>query len=101
MMSAIVPSELEGAAIDLILKETWTLGVRVRPLTRYEAERETVQAETSFGKVEVKIKRLEGRAVGVSPEYEACRRIALEKGIPIQDVYRRVQREAEDTLIQP
>ena len=47
------------------------------------------------------LERLEGRAVGVSPEYEACRRIALEKGIPIQDVYRRVQREAEDTLIQP
>lgn len=101
MMSAIVPSELESAAIDLILKETSTLGVRVRPLARYEAERETVEVETSLGQVEVKIKRLEGRAVGVSPEYEACRRIALDKGIPIQDVYRRVQREAEDRLIQP
>jgi hypothetical protein len=100
MMSAIVPSELERAAIELILKETSTLGVRVRPLDRYEAERETVEAETSLGTVEVKIKRLEGRAVGVSPEYEACRRIALEKRIPIQDVYRRVQREAEDRLMQ-
>ena len=99
MMSAIVPSGLERAAVDLVLEETSTLGVRVRPVTRYEAERETVETETSLGVVQVKIKRLEGRAVGVSPEYEACRRIALERRMPIQDVYRTVQREAEDRLM--
>lgn len=99
MMSAIVPSGLERAAVDMVLEETSTLGVRVRPVTRYEAERETVETETSLGVVQVKIKRLEGRAVGVSPEYEACRRIALERRMPIQDVYRTVQREAEDLLM--
>ena len=99
MLSAIVPAEMENQAVDLIMKETPTLGVRVRPLARYEAEREEVEVETSLGRLRVKVKRLEGRNVGVSPEYEACREVALEQGMPLQEVYRVVQREAEDQLL--
>ena len=35
-----------------------------------------------------------GVVVGVAPEYEDCRRIALEMGIPFQEVYQRVLIEA-------
>ena len=100
MISAIVPSDLEPRAISLVLKETSTLGVRVRPLARYEAYRESIQIDTSLGRVAVKVKRLEGKRVGVSPEYEDCRRLALERGLPLQDVYRTVRREAEEELLQ-
>ena len=100
MMSAIVPSDLEIQAIALIMRETSTLGVRVRPLARYEAQREIVKVDTSLGGVEVKVKRLEGKNVAVSPEYEACRSVALERGIPLWEVYRIVQREAEDSLLE-
>lgn len=99
MISAIVPPELEPGAIALLLRETSTLGVRVRPLARYEAEREVVEVDTSLGRVAVKVKRLEGRNVGASPEYEVCRRLAIERGLPLQEVYRVVQREAEDQLL--
>ena len=99
MLSAIVPLDLESRAITLIMRETSTLGVRVRPLTRYEAERETVDVETSLGRIPVKVKRMGGRNVGLSPEYETCRRIAMERGLPLQEVYRIVQREAEDRLL--
>ena len=81
------------------MRETSTLGVRVRPAARYEAERESVQVETSLGSVAVKVKRLEGKSVAVSPEYEDCRRIALESGISLQDVYRAVQAEAASKLL--
>ena len=100
MISAIVPSELEPRAISLVMRETSTLGVRVRPLARYEAERESIEVDTSLGRIEVKVKRREGKSVGVSPEYEACRRVALERGLPLLDVYRTVQREAEEKLLQ-
>ena len=99
MISAIVPSELESRAVDLIMRESSTLGVRVRPVARYEAERAVVEIDTSLGRVEVKVKRLGGRDVGVSPEYESCRRIALEKGLPLKDVYGVVQREAGQALL--
>ena len=99
MMSAIVSSDLEHEAIGLVMRETSTLGVRVRPLARYEVERDSIEVDTSLGKVAIKVKRIEGKNVSVAPEYEVCRRIALERGIPLQEVYRRVQREAEDILL--
>ena len=99
MISAIVPSELESQAVDLIMRESSTLGVRVRPVARYEAERAVVEIDTSLGRVQVKVKRIGGRDIGVSPEYESCRRIALEKGLPLKDVYGVVQREADQALL--
>ena len=98
MLSAIVPSDLTGGAVDLVMRETSTLGVRVRPVERYEAEREVVEVQTTLGPAVVKVKRLEGRIVSVSPEYEACRVIARERGLPLREVYGRVQREAEAVL---
>ncbi len=94
ILSALVPQELEAAAVEVILRETPTLGVRSRHIQRHVAERQSVSMESSMGQVSVKVKYLEGVVVGVAPEYEDCRRIALEVGIPFQEVYQRVLIEA-------
>ena len=99
MLSALVDDDLEAAAADVIMRETSTLGVRVRPVSRYEAEREVVEFESSLGPVSVKVKRLGGTAVAVHPEYESCRRVAVARGEPLQDVYRIVQAEASAKLL--
>ena len=99
LLSVLLPAELEHEGVALVMRETTTLGVRVRPITRYETEREIVTIETTLGTARVKVKRLDGRAVSASPEYEDCRRIALESGIPLQDVYRDVQAEAASKLL--
>ena len=99
MISALAPASLEAALADLILRETSTLGVRVRPVSRYEAEREVVAVQTSLGRMAVKVKKLDGVSVSVSPEYDDCSRIAREKGLPIQDVYRAVQEQAGRVLL--
>ena len=93
-LSALVEPGIESQTVDLVLRETTTLGVRVTPVIRYEAERESVTVQTSVGAASVKVKRLEGRYVSLSPEYEDCRRIARETGLPILDVYRVVESEA-------
>ena len=99
MLSALLPADLEAQAVMLVMRETSSLGVRVRPVERYEAEREVVEVNTSLGAIRVKVKRLDGTNVAVSPEYEECRRIALERGIPLQDVFRMVQAEASQKLL--
>ena len=53
---------------------------------------------TAYGCIQVKVKRLDGRNIAVSPEYDDCRRVALERGLPLQRVYREVQRAAEERL---
>ena len=98
LLSVICSVEREDAMVEIILRETSTLGVRVRPITRHEAEREELQFESSLGPAAVQVKRLPGRPPSVAPEYEACARIARERGLPLQEVYRIVEREARRQL---
>jgi uncharacterized protein (TIGR00299 family) protein len=97
-LSVICRPIQESALIKVILEESSTLGVRVHPLKRYEAEREVVSVDTSLGQVRVKVKKAEGKIVGLSPEFEDCKEIAQREGIPLQEVYRRVERDARTSL---
>ena len=94
MLSALVPQDLETAAYELILRETTTLGIRTRPVERYAAERRNEAMETGSGVIGVKVKYLAGKAVSAAPEYEDCRKIALESGMPLQDVYQQAVADA-------
>ena len=67
MLSAIVSQSDERDAVDMILRETTTLGVRVRPVARYEADREIRSVDTSLGTVSVKVKIVGGEPVSASP----------------------------------
>ena len=99
ILSALVPQRLEEEAYRTILRETPTLGVRTRAVERYVAHRESVEIETGLGTVSVKIKSLDGVPVGVAPEYEDCRRLALESGVPYQEVYQGAMAEARRLLL--
>lgn len=90
ILAALLPPELETAAVELILRETPTLGVRRRMVERYAARRETLAVATAAGPAQVKVKYLAGQAIAAAPEYEDCRRIALATGRPLGEVYREV-----------
>lgn len=79
--------QLEGLAAVLLM-ESGSLGCRYSSAARFEAEREIAEVETAFGKVRVKRARLGGRPLAAAPEFEDCRRLALESGVPWRDVYR-------------
>ncbi len=98
MLSVICPEADEERVARLLLRETSTLGVRVRPVHRWEAEREVLEFETSLGPAAVKVKRLPGEPPRAAPEFEACRRLAEATGLPLAEVYRIVQTEAEARL---
>lgn len=79
--------QLEALA-GILLMESGSLGCRYTSAARFEAERDTTEVETSFGKVRVKRARLDGRPLAAAPEFEDCRRLALAGGVPWRDVYR-------------
>ncbi len=93
-LSLLCGVEREEGLTRVLLEETSTLGVRVQEVRRHEAQRETFEFESSLGPAAVKVKRLPGRRPQVSPEYEACRRLALAGGMPLGEVYRIVESEA-------
>ncbi|MBI4300854.1 MAG: LarC family nickel insertion protein, partial [Chloroflexi bacterium] len=96
MLSVLAGADLEASLVEIILRETTTLGVRVRPVERHESRRESFSFESSLGTVSVKVKRLSGSPPIFAPEYEECRRLAMERGIPLQEVYRLVMAEAPE-----
>jgi uncharacterized protein (TIGR00299 family) protein len=98
MLSVLCRDALEPEMVRILMRETSTLGVRVRDVGRYEAEREIFEFESSLGAAAVKVKRLPGEQPRIAPEYEVCRRIAQEHGLSLAEVYRVVAAEAESRL---
>jgi hypothetical protein len=95
LVSVLCSADREDAIAGILLRETSTLGVRVHEVRRHELRREIVPFESSLGPARYKVKYLDGERPRVSPEYEDCRRLALEHGLPLTEVYRRLMEEAE------
>lgn len=96
ILSAIVREDRKETIIDTIFEETKTLGVRVYPVERYEAEREIKEVKTEYGRVQVKIGRWKGKIKNISFEYEDMKRIANKKNIPLKILYERMSRHLRD-----
>lgn len=79
------PSNLKRL-IDLIFRETTTIGIRTHEVRRQTLARESVPVETPLGTIRMKISRLNGTLLNAAPEYEDCRRIAAQKGLPLKEV---------------
>jgi uncharacterized protein (TIGR00299 family) protein len=89
-VSVIAPPDLTHQLALLLLRETTTLGVRMSRWDRLKAERRQEEVETPLGVVRVKVKQLGEQAVSISPEYDDCARLAQAQGLPLQEVYVRL-----------
>lgn len=75
-----------NALMGLIFAETTTFGARTYRAERRTLPRELVSVATSFGEVRIKVSRMNGRILHVAPEYEDCRKLAVEKDVPLRRV---------------
>jgi uncharacterized protein (TIGR00299 family) protein len=95
VLSLLCTPAAEASIVDLLFRETSTLGLRMWEVRRHEAERQSLTFVSSLGDVSVKIKRLAGERPRVAPEYDSCREVALRTGLPLPEVYRIISAEAE------
>jgi hypothetical protein len=73
--------------MDILFRESTTLGIRFHYSQRRVLPRSEVEVEGPWGKMRVKkVLRPDGSSYFL-PEYEACRKIAEENKIPIREVY--------------
>jgi pyridinium-3,5-bisthiocarboxylic acid mononucleotide nickel chelatase len=71
---------------SLLLRETTTLGIRVREEDRVVLQRHFVEVETAYGRIRIKIGSREGEELNWMPEYEDCAQAAREYSIPLKQV---------------
>lgn len=70
----------------LILRETSTLGVRIRQDRRACLERRHMAVQTAFGEIRMKVGSLEGEVLNAAPEFEDCRAAAKLHDVPLKQV---------------
>lgn len=69
-----------------LLRETTSIGLRWRVENRIKAYRAIREVQTPFGVIRCKVAEVGGKIVNVSPEYEDCKRAALEHHRPLKVV---------------
>lgn len=92
VVTVLCTTENREKIVNRILAETTTSGVKFYRAQRSVLERKLIEIDTCFGKIQAKeIIGIDGRA-RVVPEYEECKKIALENKLPIKDVYEQIKK---------
>jgi uncharacterized protein (TIGR00299 family) protein len=92
-LSVLCREEERDALIDIIFRETTSIGVRYHGMPRITMERKLKKISTRHGKVGMKISR-SGSFRKTTPEYEDCKKIAEESGVPLLEVFEEAKRAA-------
>jgi pyridinium-3,5-bisthiocarboxylic acid mononucleotide nickel chelatase len=90
LLNVICESELADVVKEIIFTESTTLGIRTYPFRKDTLVRKFETLQTIYGDIMVKRSFYNGSEVSCKPEYEECRKIASEKGIPVKEVYNNI-----------
>jgi len=86
LLSVIAPPPVRETLTSTIFRETTTIGVRYREMTRECLDRETQTVTTPFGQVRFKVASRDGEVLNASPEFDDCVRLAEASGRSVKDI---------------
>ena len=90
ILNVICETGISEPVKEIIFTESTSIGIRTFPFRKDTLVRKLESLETEFGTVRIKRSFYKEKEVSVKPEYEDCKRIAIEKGIPVKEVYNRI-----------
>ncbi len=77
--------------LEMLFRETTTIGARTYEVQRRALARETVSVSTKFGAIDVKVVRTDHGSVRATPEFEQCRTAAAAASVPLREVQEAAQ----------
>jgi uncharacterized protein (TIGR00299 family) protein len=86
LLTALAPAAATDGVIDVLLRETTSLGCRSYPVTKYHLQRRMETVETPWGPVPVKVALAGEQVLRRVPEFDACAELAHAAGVPVRDV---------------
>lgn len=92
-LSVLITEKIEQDALEIIFKETTSIGVRKYKVEKIMLSREFSKVKTQYGDITIKKSYYKGKLVKYKPEYEECKSIAKEKNITLDSVYKEVYKE--------
>lgn len=87
LLSVLSPPPLALRLKETLFLETTALSVREYPIQRTALVRDTLSVMTRYGEAALQVAYFQGRLLRSKPEYESCKRLALQQGVPLQAVY--------------
>jgi pyridinium-3,5-bisthiocarboxylic acid mononucleotide nickel chelatase len=90
IMNIICEAEKAESLKEIIFTESTSLGIRTFGFTKDTLVRKFEKISTLYGEVTIKRSFYNEKEVSCKPEYDDCRRIASENGIPLKEVYNSV-----------
>lgn len=90
-LNVLTPVSHLSQIMDVIFRESTSIGIRVQEIERYALEREIKEVKTPWGIVRVKLSYNGELLLNAAPEYEDCRKLASQNDIPIKEVYNTVR----------
>lgn len=86
-LTVLCQPNIATAVEDILFRETATLGVRRWTAARTVLSRRPQSVQTPWGPVDGKVAWLGDGKPRFAPEFESCRRVAIEQQVPLGDVY--------------
>jgi uncharacterized protein (TIGR00299 family) protein len=86
-LQVVARPEDNDRLINIIFRESTTLGIRISYSQRAVLKREELVVDSPWGKMRVKKVINQDGGTALLPEYEECRRIAKENNFALRDVY--------------
>ena len=74
--------------LEIIFKETTTIGARFYKVDRVVLDRQIIEKETKYGKISCKKVTTPKGKTYIYPEYESIRLLAEENNIPLKEMYK-------------
>ena len=86
LVTVLCRPESVTALSDFLFRETTTIGLRWRLDNRFTLTREMTKVETRYGTVACKAAMHGDELINIKPEYDDCKRLAMEQHIPLKTV---------------
>jgi pyridinium-3,5-bisthiocarboxylic acid mononucleotide nickel chelatase len=86
IVSCLATHAHTGSVLNILFRETTTLGVRLQELTRHVLSRRFVPVKIHGGVVRIKVAHLGLGSEKAAPEYADCQSIAKQTGRPLKSV---------------
>lgn len=86
-LSVLCNPETTADLQQIIFTETSSIGIRSHKVQRHKLERRHELVQTPYGEIRVKISGTNAQTYSIAPEYEDCKKIALQSGVPLKFIF--------------
>jgi len=97
LVSILAKTAEEQKFLNLLYRETSTIGVRVQHVSRHALARENARLATEFGEIGVKVASSGGEILNVQPEFEDLKATSAAAGVPLVEVEAAAKRSLSAT----